>query len=121
MNTVRTVASTKAAFLSNYPRPINSFYRRAVEEILIDLHLVTVSGRFAYNPFFALGLTTVYDTFMQGYVPPTETPKIFEAVCKALLLKPEVIRDDAGKLMALMQSGDRQQRLGALQLKDDAE
>lgn len=118
MNTVRTVASTKAAFLANYPRPINSVYRRAVEEILIDLHLVTVSDRFAYNPFFALGLTTVYDTFMQGYAPPAEVPNIFSALCQSLHLKPDVIRKDADMLLEFLRSGDRQQHYEMLQLQD---
>ncbi|MEM6445915.1 MAG: photosystem II biogenesis protein Psp29 [Cyanobacteria bacterium P01_D01_bin.123] len=118
MNTVRTVASTKAAFLANYPRPINSVYRRAVEEILIDLHLVTVNERFAYNPFFALGLTTVYDTFMQGYAPLAEVPTIFIALCKALQLKPDIVRKDADMLVELLRSGDRQQHIGLFQLED---
>jgi photosystem II biogenesis protein Psp29 len=120
VNTVRTVAATKAAFASHYNRPINSIYRRFVEEFSIELHLDTVSSRFSYDPFFALGLATVFDTFMRGYEPADELPKIFRALCMALQLKPDAIRQDANKLLELLKSGDRASRLSLLMLEPNA-
>lgn len=81
MNPVRTLAATKATFFSAYPRPINAVYRRVVEELLVELHLTTVNSAFTYDPFFALGLVTLYDGLMEAYHPlnserPFSTPSV---------------------------------------------
>ena len=115
MNTVRTVAATKAAFQAAYQRPINSVYRRFVEEYMTELHLVTVSSNFAYDPFFALGMVKVFDTFIQGYTPDSEIPRIFDAICQSLQLKPDVIRQDANKLTEILRNSDSDAVLSVLQ------
>ena len=121
VNAVRTVAETKAAFQKGYQRPINSVYRRFVEEFLTELHLVTVNNRFAYNPFFALGVVEVFRQFMQGYTPETEPDKILAAACQALQLKPTVIQQDARKLVELLESSDPDRALGVLRLQNTAD
>ncbi|MEM9568516.1 MAG: photosystem II biogenesis protein Psp29 [Cyanobacteria bacterium P01_E01_bin.34] len=116
MNTVRTVSSTKAAFQQTYQRPINSVYRRFVEEFLTELHLVTVNSKFTYDPFFAMGMVKVYEQFMQGYAPTDQAQPIFDAVCQSLQFKPDVIRQDAEKLTEILASADRDRALEVLQL-----
>lgn len=118
---VRTVSVTKAAFFGAYPRPINSVYRRVVEELLVELHLVTVKSNFVYDPFFALGLVTVFDALMDAYRPENQREPIYTALCKALQMKPETLRQDASKLTELLTSGDAQTRLQLLQQKPEAE
>ena len=81
VNTVRTVAATKAAFQKAYQRPINSVYRRFVEEFVTELHLVTVNSEFSYDPFFAIGMAKIYEQFMQGYKPADQVGPIFDAIC----------------------------------------
>jgi photosystem II biogenesis protein Psp29 len=121
VNPVRTLSATKAAFFSAYPRPINAAYRRVVEELLVELHLTTVNSAFVYDPFFALGLVTLYDSLMEAYHPPEQREAIFNALCKALHLKPEVLRKNACDLLELMRSGDPVQRYNLLCLKPEAE
>ncbi|MFS8781328.1 photosystem II biogenesis protein Psp29 [Synechococcus sp. R50.1] len=121
VNPVRTLSATKAAFFSAYPRPINAVYRRVVEELLVELHLTTVNSTFIYDPFFALGMVTLYDGLMEAYQPPEQREAIFNALCKALHLKPEVLRKNARDLLELMRSGDPRQRLDLLCLKPEAE
>jgi photosystem II biogenesis protein Psp29 len=121
VNSVRTLSASKAAFFSAYPRPINAVYRRVVEELLVELHLATVNSAFVYDPFFALGLVTLYDGLMEAYHPPEHREGIFNALCKALQLKPEVLRKNARDLLDLMRSGDPSQRLNLLCLKPEAE
>ncbi|MEN9203087.1 MAG: photosystem II biogenesis protein Psp29 [Thermostichus sp. DG_1_6_bins_120] len=121
MNPVRTFSATKAAFFRAYPRPIHSVYRRVVEELLVELHLTTVNSAFVYDPFFALGLVTLYDGLMEAYQPPEQREKIFEALCKSLQLKPEVLRKNARDLLELMRSGEPGQRLQLLCLQPEAE
>lgn len=121
MNSVRTISATKAAFFSTYSRPVNSIYRRIVEELLVELHLVTVNSQFVYDPFFALGLITVYDTLLDAYQPEDQRELIFTALCKALQLKPEVLRQDAKRLLDLLKTGDPTLRLKLLQQNPEAE
>ncbi|NJK71874.1 MAG: photosystem II biogenesis protein Psp29 [Synechococcaceae cyanobacterium SM2_3_60] len=121
MNTVRSVADTKATFFATYQRPISSLYRRVVEELLVETHLNVVNKRFTYDPFFALGMTVAFDSFTQGYAPEDQTPLIFAALCQALELNPDVIRGDAAKMRAVMTQGDREARLHLLQLAEGAE
>ncbi len=118
---VRTVSATKATFFSAYPRPINSVYRRVVEELLVELHLVTVKSHFVYDPFFALGVVTVFNALMEAYRPEAQRQPIYEALCKALHMKPETLKQDAEKLTELLSQGDPQQRLYLLQQKPEAE
>lgn len=121
VNTVRSVADTKATFFATYQRPISSLYRRVVEELLVETHLNVVNKRFTYDPFFALGMTVAFDSFTQGYAPEDQTPLIFAALCQALELNPDVIRGDAAKMRAVMTQGDREARLHLLQLAEGAE
>jgi len=121
VNPVRTFSATKAAFLSAYPRPLHPAYRRAVEELLVELHLTTVNSAFVYDPFFALGLVTLYNGLMEAYPSPEQREAIFTALCKALHLKPEVVRKNAHDLLELLRSGDPQQRYNLLCLKPEAE
>lgn len=118
---VRTVSATKATFFSAYPRPINSVYRRVVEELLVELHLVTVKNNFVYDPFFALGVVTVFNALMEAYRPEAQREPIYMALCKALHMKPETLKQDAQKLTELLSQGDPQQRLHLLQQQPEAE
>lgn len=118
---VRTVSATKATFFSAYPRPINSVYRRVVEELLVELHLATVKSNFVYDPFFALGVVTVFNALMEAYRPEPQRQPIYVALCKALQMKPDSLTQDAQKLRQLLGEGDPQQRLQLLQQQPEAE
>lgn len=98
MNNIRTVSDTKKTFYSIHTRPINSIYSRVVEELMVEMHLVSVNVDFAYNPFYALGVVTAFDRFMQGYASETDKESIFSALIKAQEDEPEKYRADAKRL-----------------------
>jgi len=79
-------------------RPINSIYRRFVEELMVEMHLLSVNVDFRYDPIYALGVVSSFDRFMQGYRPETDLTSIFNAICQALEQDPEKYRQDAQKL-----------------------
>ena len=95
MNTVRTLSDTKRAFYSQYQRPINSIYRRVVEELMVEMHLLSVNQHFKYNALYALGVVTTYDRFMTGYLPEGDVSAIFSAMVQAVDSSPEQFRQDA--------------------------
>lgn len=81
---VRTVSDTKRAFYAAHPRPINSIYRRVIEELMVEMHLLSVNVDFQYDPLYALGVVTVFDKFMQGYRPERDIDSIFQALCQSV-------------------------------------
>ncbi|MBP0027449.1 photosystem II biogenesis protein Psp29 [Roseofilum reptotaenium CS-1145] len=95
MNTVRTVSDTKRAFYTNHTRPINSIYRRVVEELMVEMHLLSVNVDFEYDPIYALGVVSSFDQFMEGYSPEGEKASIFAALCQALESDVNVYRAEA--------------------------
>ncbi len=101
MNNVRTVSDTKRAFYTTHTRPINSIYRRVVEELMVEMHLLAVNVDFQYDPIFALGVVTSFDRFMQGYVPEHDKGSIFNAICQAVETDPGRYRHDATRLQEL--------------------
>jgi photosystem II biogenesis protein Psp29 len=101
VNTVRTVSDTKRDFHRAFPKPINSVYRRVIDELLVEVHLLVVNQNFAYDPFFALGLTTAFDKFTVGYQPEADSHAIFTAMCQALLLDRDRLCQDAAHLSEL--------------------
>ena len=104
MNNVRTVSDTKRAFYSIHARPVNSIYRRVVEELLVEVHLLNVNEDFRYDPIFALGVTTTFDRFMDGYQPQQDQGSIFMALCQAQEMDPQKLRRDSQHLQELAQS-----------------
>lgn len=80
----RTVSDTKRSFYSHHTRPITSVYRRVVEELMVEMHLLSVNADFRPDPIYYLGVVTSFDRFMQGYQPEADRESIFNALCQAL-------------------------------------
>ncbi len=101
MTTVPTVSDTKRAFLQSFPKPVKSVYRRVVDELLVELHLLTVDRTYRYSPILGLGIVSAFDRFMVGYTPEADRQAIFTALCQALHLDPEHLRREAEHLSEL--------------------
>ncbi|HHP7243311.1 MAG TPA: photosystem II biogenesis protein Psp29 [Elainellaceae cyanobacterium] len=100
MNTIRTVSDTKRAFYTIHTRPVNSIYRRVVEELMVEMHLLSVNVDFRYDPIYALGVTTTFDRFMKGYRPEHDRDSIFNALCRAIEHDPQQYRHDVEHVKA---------------------
>jgi photosystem II biogenesis protein Psp29 len=99
---VRTVSDAKRDFYTHHARPINSIYRRVVDELLVEMHLLSVNADFAYDPIYALGVVTTFDRFMKGYKPEADQDSIFNALMRSVGSSPEQYRQDAEALKASM-------------------
>lgn len=98
---VRTVSETKRAFYNSHTRPINSVYRRFVEELLVEMHLLSVNEDFRYDPIYALGVVTSFERFMQNYQPEKDKAAIFDALCQSVGTNPQQYQQDAQYLTEL--------------------
>lgn len=111
MNQVRTVSDAKRDFYGQHTRPINSVFRRVVEELLVEMHLVSVNVDFRYDPFFALGIVTSYERFMQGYRPESDKTSIFNALCQSVHVSADDYKNDAAALVELAKNTSGEQLL----------
>ncbi len=98
MNPRPTVAETKQKFFGAFTRPISSIYRRVLDELLVELHLLVFHRQFRYDPFFALGLVTAFNRFLVGYAPVADKEQIFDSLTLALGLNTAQLRSDAEQL-----------------------
>jgi photosystem II biogenesis protein Psp29 len=104
VNNVRTVSDTKRTFYNLHTRPINTIYRRVVEELMVEMHLLSVNVDFSYDAIYALGVVTTFDRFMEGYQPEQDKESIFRAICQAVEQDPDRYRQDASRLQAFAAS-----------------
>ncbi|MGH7999652.1 MAG: photosystem II biogenesis protein Psp29 [Brasilonema sp.] len=104
MNNLRTVSDTKRTFYNLHTRPINTIYRRVVEELMVEMHLLSVNVDFNYDPIYALGVVTAFDRFMQGYQPERDKESVFHALLQAVEEDPQRYKHDAQRLQALATS-----------------
>ncbi|MCA1994818.1 MAG: photosystem II biogenesis protein Psp29, partial [Coleofasciculus sp. S288] len=88
-------------FYNHHTRPINSIYRRVVEELMVEMHLLSVNVDFGYDPIYALGVVTSFNRFMQGYRPERDKESIFDALCQAVRNDPQQYKQDAQRLESL--------------------
>ena len=97
---MKTVSDSKRAFYAAYPRPINSIYRRVIEELLVEMHLLSVNADFKPDPIYYLGIVTSFERFMQGYDPEGDQEKIFNALCTSTDADPQMYKSQAGTLLS---------------------
>ncbi|MDX2099746.1 MAG: photosystem II biogenesis protein Psp29 [Leptolyngbyaceae cyanobacterium bins.59] len=101
MNNVRTVSDTKRTFYSLHTRPVHSIYRRVVDELMVEMHLLSVNLDFRYDPIYALGIVSAFNRFMQSYQPEPDKASIFNALCRSVEADPEQYQRDAAQVEAL--------------------
>jgi photosystem II biogenesis protein Psp29 len=78
-----TVADSKRAFHAAFPHVIGPLYRRMVDELLVELHLLSHQRGFQADPLFAVGVVQVFQAFARGYRPEAHREPLFEALCQA--------------------------------------
>jgi photosystem II biogenesis protein Psp29 len=132
VNNVRTVSDTKKTFYSIHTRPINTIYRRVVEELMVEMHLLSVNADFTYSSIYALGVVTAFERFMQGYDPEKDKEQIFHALCQSVETDTQNIKQEAqnlrtlaegipiGDLVGCLSRGKRLDSAGELQNQLDA-
>jgi photosystem II biogenesis protein Psp29 len=104
VNNQSTVSDTKRTFYSKHTRPINSIYRRIVEELMVEMHLLSTNVDFVYDPIYALGVVSSFDRLMTSYRPETDKQSIFSALCQSIGSSTEKYREDAAGIQEFARS-----------------
>jgi photosystem II biogenesis protein Psp29 len=95
VSNLSTVSDAKRKFNAQHSRPINSIFRRVVEELLVEMHLLSVNEGFVYDSIYALGVVSSFDKFMADYRPEADKASIFAALCQCIDSTTEKYRQDA--------------------------
>lgn len=95
-----TVADSKRAFHAAFPHVISPLYRRLVDELLVELHLLSHQKGFQADPLFALGLVQVFETGTRGYRPAEQKEQLFQALCSANGLDCAALRSQRDQALA---------------------
>ncbi len=115
MTNVRTYSDTKRAFHAHHLKPINSVYRRVVEEIMVEMHLLSVNTDFKNDSIYYLGVVNSFDCLMQGYQPEEDKESIFQAICKSVDQDPNFYREQAGVLLNVAEQKSTEEIIAWLQ------
>lgn len=99
MDKNRTVSDTKRSFYQHHQRPINSIYRRVVEELMVEMHLLSVNVDFRPDPIYYVGVCESFTKFMEGYNPESDKESIFKALCKSVEGNPDEYKQKSQQLL----------------------
>ena len=102
MSAALTVADSKRAFHGAFPHVIAPVYRRMVDELLVELHLLSRQKGFRPDSLFAVGLVQVFDGFAKGYRPQKHREALFEALCRSTGFDPADLRRQHDAAIAAM-------------------
>ena len=102
MSAALTVADSKRAFHRAFPYVIGPLYRRMVDELLVELHLLSRQQGFQADPLFAVGLVQVFDGFAKGYRPEAQKEPLLAALCSASGFDATELRRQHGEALAAM-------------------
>ena len=97
-----TVADSKRAFHRAFPHVIAPLYRRLVDELLVELHLLSHQRGFHPDPLFAVGVVQVFDSLSRGYRPDAQREPLFQALCSACGYDATALRAQAGAAIQAM-------------------
>lgn len=102
MGVALTVADSKRAFHQAFPYVIAPLHRRMVDELLVELHLLSRQQGFEADALFACGLIQVFDGFAKGYKPEAQRMPLLAALCSASGFDAQQLRQQAETAMAAM-------------------
>lgn len=102
MSAAPTVADSKRAFHRSFPYVIAPLHRRLVDELLVELHLLSHQQGFEANALFAVGLVQVFDAFAKGYRPSEHRELLLAALCSANGFDAAALRQQADAARSAM-------------------
>ena len=100
----RTVSESKAIFHKEFPFVIPAVYRRLVDELIVELNLLSNQKQFQPDGIFALGLKSIFTDFTNGYKPLDQKNVLLPAICKSTGFSYEAIEGLAKELVTVSET-----------------
>ncbi|MDA9729092.1 photosystem II biogenesis protein Psp29 [Prochlorococcus sp. AH-736-N17] len=78
-----TVSDSKKLFHEQFPYVIPGLYKKIVDEMLVELNLLTHQNEFTQDYLFCIGLTETFKELTKGYKPEKHLDKLFKSLCSS--------------------------------------
>ena len=76
-----TVSDSKKLFHERFPYVIPGLYKRIIDEMLVELNLLSQQTEFIQDYLFCIGLTRTFKELTIGYKPEKHLDPLFESLC----------------------------------------
>ncbi len=96
-----TISDSKRAFHTSFPYLIPPIYRRIIDELLVELHLLYHQKDFKVDYLFAVGLKTVFNSFTKGYKPENHLEELFSSICTSTGIEQKVVERLSEEALAI--------------------
>lgn len=104
MSARATISDSKSDFHKEFPYVIPPIYRKLVDELLVELHLLSHQKSFKKDSIFATGLKEIFSEFTSGYKPSDHISKLFNAICNCNGFNPTAINSTSEELISKAKS-----------------
>ena len=92
-----TVSDSKKLFQEKFPYVIPGLYKRIVDEMLVELNLLSHQNEFTQDYLFCIGLTETFKELMKGYKPEKHLDLLFESLCSSTNFEAKEIKEISQK------------------------
>ena len=92
-----TVSDSKKLFHEQFPYVIPGLYKRIVDEMLVELNLLSHQNDFTQDYLFCVGLTETFKELMKGYKPEKHLDLLFESLCSSTNFEAKEIKEISQK------------------------
>jgi len=75
------VSDSKKLFHEKFPYVIPGLYKTIVDEILVELNLLSHQSEFSQDYLFCVGFTEIFKELMKGYKPEEHLDLLFDSLC----------------------------------------
>ena len=88
-----TVSDSKKLFHEQFPYVIPGLYKRIVDEMLVELNLLSHQNTFSKDYLFCIGLTETFKELMKGYKPEKHLDLLFNSLCSSTKFEANEIKE----------------------------
>jgi len=92
-----TVSDSKTLFHEKFPYVIPGLSKRIVDEMLVELNLLTHQNEFNQDYLFCIGLTETFKELTRGYKPEKHLDLLFESLCSSTNFEAKEINEISQK------------------------
>ena len=78
-----TVSDSKKLFHEKFPYVIPGLYKTIVDEMLVELNLLSHQSEFSQDYLFCVGFTEIFKELMKGYKPEEHLDLLFDSLCSS--------------------------------------
>ena len=94
-----TVSDSKKLFHEKFPYVIPGLYKTIVDEMLVELNLLSHQSDFSQEYLFCVGLTEIFKELMKDYKPEEHLELLFESLCSSTNFESRKIKETSEKLL----------------------